>query len=96
MNLYDLMDSTTIQGDVRLSLFNDGEEIAVAEFKCCDGLCSHDLYQFGNTFTVDGDDVEVSEWEWCEVKYLFCPGDGFLHIEVEVDDETLDNSTRRV
>lgn len=87
MTLYELMDSVTVQGDVRLSVFCDGEEIAVAEFKESQGLCSHDLYQYGCTLTVDGDCTYLSEWEWYEVKYIFCPGDGFLHIELEQSED---------
>lgn len=88
MTLYDLMEDITIQGDVRLALFDEGgDEIAVAEFKGLDGFCFHDLLQHEEVTTIHGDRVEVDEWGNLEVTYIFCPGDGFLHIEVQQEEE---------
>ena len=68
MTLYDLLNGTTIMGDVRLSKWVEDFEIV--------------LFQtYGTDHFGPGDIPE--ELEHCEVEYLFCPGDGFLHIEIE-------------
>ena len=68
MTLKELTSETRIQGNVRLSAWNDDEEIFVKEYENTDGW-KCDLTRY-------------NEWE---VNYMFCPGDGFLHIELIPD-----------
>ena len=67
MTLYDLVNGTCVQGDVRISVWKDDEEIAV---KCYTGV--DDLAYVRTPAYME---------EMC-VKYMFCPGDGYLHIEL--------------
>lgn len=68
MTLYDLVNGTTLQGDIRLSVWDeDGEEVAVEEYENCEDLSSADL----------------SCYEELAVNYVFVGGDSKLHIELE-------------
>lgn len=64
-----LIKNTTVQGDVRLSVWKDGEETCVEYFRHVQDMKSEPcgLYKYN------------------PVKYIFCPGDGFLHIELGGD-----------
>lgn len=70
MKLEDLINVTTFQGDIRLSLWKDGEETKVKEYSMVDDLSF----------------MNIPAWaEGKEVNYIFCGGDGYLHIELEGD-----------
>ena len=72
MTLYELMHNTTVQGDIRISTWVDGEEKDALYLKNCDDLNCPEI--------PDG-------WEDREVFFLFCPGDGYLHIEIDGEEE---------
>ena len=76
MTLAELTHETTIQGDIRLSVWKDGEETKVRELKCVDDLSNPLWY-----------DRKLFGMKDLEVNYIFCPGDGYLHIELEGGDE---------
>ena len=71
MTLYELVNDVEVQGAIRLSTWKDDTE--------------HILFQTDNT-----DDFSYGcfdeEYEDCKVKYIFCPGDGYLHIEIETEE----------
>ena len=73
MTLYDLAHDVILQGNIRISLWDS------KEFDC-----EKVLYQVDRT-----DDFSIPrflrEYENHEVAYMFCPGDGFLHIELEAN-----------
>jgi hypothetical protein len=71
MTLWELVASTKLQGNIRVSMWQDDEEKIIGTWENC-----------GQLFTGDIEE----EWEDFEVDYIFCPGDGFLHIEVKEDD----------
>lgn len=71
MKLFELTHEVTIQGDIRLSVWKDGEEKKVKTLKCVDDL-SNPLWCNPN----------ILGWKDMEVTYIFCPGDGLLHIEL--------------
>lgn len=88
MKLYELMENTTIQGDVCLSVWNDeGEEVASSEIMgITDSLSEYNLKKAKRTVTFYGDNKKIPsvlKWAEYEVTYIFCPGDGFLHIELK-------------
>ena len=65
MTLYDLANSTTVQGDIRVSKWiGDEEKVLLLKKRVEDFHCPLKL-------------------ESKRVLYIFCPGDGYLHIEVE-------------
>lgn len=64
-----LIKNTTIQGDVRLSVWKDDEETSVEYFHNVDDMKTEPCRLFA----------------WLKVKYVFCPGDGYLHIELDGD-----------
>lgn len=68
MRLYDLLNGNgiTIQGDVRLSVWENDAETMVKELRCVDDLQG----------------VELDEYEEMEINYMFAAPDGFLHIEL--------------
>jgi len=73
MKLYELMNNTIIQGNVRLSVWDADEETTVKYFDCVDDL---------------GLEKWVHEFEDLEIHYVFAsPVDGFLHIELYSDEE---------
>lgn len=68
MKLATLMKSNTIQGDIRLSVWNEyGEEIEVKYLNCVDNLAC---------------EPSAKNWKNKNVSFIFAPGDGFLHIEL--------------
>ena len=70
--LYDLVNSTTVQGDIKITIFDElGHEIEEWQTKYCDDLSNAD----------------ISDFEFMEVNYIFCGSDGFLHIELEKTEE---------
>lgn len=71
MTLYELVNDVTVQGAIRVSAWNYDEETILFQTDSTDDF---------NTGNLD------EEWEDREVLYMFCPGDGFLHIEVSADD----------
>lgn len=68
MTLYELANDVTIQGNVRVSTWEGNEEKVISTTENTDDFNIYDL-----------DD----KWEDAEVLYIFCPGDGYLHIEIE-------------
>lgn len=74
ITLGDIVDNITIQGDVRISTWDhDGEnETVLFQKNVGDYFC---LPRF------------LRKYENREVLYMFCPGDGYLHIEIESEEE---------
>ena len=70
MKLYELVYSVTLQGYIRISTWENEEEKILGIWKNCEQLYSSEI---------------KDEWLDMEVSYIFCPGDGFLHIEVKND-----------
>lgn len=68
MTLYELVYNVTLQGNIRISMWVDDTEKVIATWENCQELFSGDI---------------EDEWMDYAVKYIFCPGDGYLHIEVE-------------
>lgn len=71
MTLYELVASVNLQGDIRISKFDGDEEKVLGVWEECEHLYCGEL---DDTY---GD---------LEVDYIFCPGDGFLHIELKNED----------
>jgi hypothetical protein len=73
MTLYDLINDTTIQGNVQVSTFdNHGNEVVLRKVWNTDDL------SWGE---------RLEKWENREVVYMFCGNDGCLHIEIESEGE---------
>ena len=73
MILRTLVKEIEIQGDVRLSVWNDqGEEVEVHEFQYVDNLAI-DINQLPNS----------KQLNRMKVHFVFAPGDGYLHIELD-------------
>lgn len=68
MKLYELVYNVTLQGNIRISMWVDDTEKVIATWENCQELYSGDI---------------EDEWMDYVVKYIFCPDDGYLHIEVE-------------
>ena len=71
MTLYELCYLAKIQGNIRISMWRGEEELVIAKFEACEQLFSGYI-----------DD----EWIDLVVDYIFCPGDGWLHIEVKEEE----------
>ena len=71
MTLYELVYNVKLQGNIRVSMWVNDEEKIIATWENCTELFSGDI---------------EDEWMDFIVDYIFCPGDGFLHIEVKEDD----------
>lgn len=67
MTLKTLMNGNCIQGDIRLSLWEDSEETEVEELRYCDNLACEEA---------------AKKWKNKKVNFIFAPGDGYLHIEL--------------
>ena len=65
-----LRNRTTIQGNVKLTMWKDGEV----------------LYEDTVQGTEDIDTCGLHLWDYAEVKYMFAARDGFLHIDFERED----------
>ena len=72
ITISDLLDNITVQGDVRVSAWTRDEDEKVILLTECDGGLSASRLP--------------KRWRNAEVLYMFCPGDGILHIEVSADD----------
>lgn len=73
MTLRTLTKEVEIQGNVRLSIWDDqGEEVEVHEFQYVDNLAI-DINNLSNG----------KQLNRRKVHFVFAPGDGFLHIELE-------------
>lgn len=74
ITLYDLMHNTTVQGDVRIRVYMDGnyDEIAMMLYRNVDDL--------------NGENIPA-DWEDLEVRYIFVGGDGILNIELYINEE---------
>ena len=73
MTLQDLFDGgVTMQGNIRLSWWKGDEETHVREIRGCEDLSSVKI----------GEKAKESK-----IKYIFAPGDGYLHIELKEDCE---------
>ena len=67
--LYDLVNSTTIQGNIRLSIWKNYAE----EIECVEILNTDDLER----------EVEmIDRFVYLEIMYIFCTRDGFMQIEL--------------
>lgn len=72
LTISDLLENATVQGNIRVSAWTRNEEEKVILMQEDDGgLSASSLPE---------------RWRNAEVLYMFCPGDGFLHIEVSADD----------
>lgn len=71
MLLGNLIRNTTVQGNVRLSVWKGNEETAVEYFHNVDDLANEPCRLMA----------------WLPIKYIFCPGDGYLHIELDGDEK---------
>lgn len=67
MTLYEMTHNTTVQGNIRLSAWHGDNEIVIMAEENVDDL----QYCFPDVL------------EDCDVNYIFCSRDGFLHIEIE-------------
>lgn len=75
MTLYELMNNTTIQGDVCIQPFDvDGRELDSFFVKMTDDLA----------FSCGGDDWVV-DWEEWKVSYIYVNMSGVLVIEIQED-----------
>lgn len=74
ITLYDLMQNTTVQGDVRIRVYMDGnyDEIAMMLYRNVDDLSVEDI---------------PADWEDLEVRYIFVGGDGILNIELYMKED---------
>lgn len=66
-----LAKQVTIQGDVKLTMWKDGEV----------------LYDETINGTEDISSEAVHLWDWQEAKYIFASPDGYLHIDFEREEE---------
>ena len=71
MTLYELVNDVTLQGNIRISTWEGDDEKVLLTVENHDDLFVGDLEE---------------AYEDREVTYMFCPGDGFLHIEIAADD----------
>lgn len=72
MTLKTLATNIEIQGDVRISIWDDmGEEVEV-----------HEIPQIGD-LRIALNDPELYHLRNMHVTFMFTPGDGFLHIELK-------------
>lgn len=73
MSLDELMNNTTVQGHVKIRVFNaeTGEEIVMRLFKYVDDLSGEDIPE---------------EWEDLEVRYIYC-ADNCVNIELYKEDD---------
>lgn len=62
-----LIKNTAVQGNVRLSVWRDGDEQNVEYFRNVEDMKCEPCRLYA----------------WLPIKYIFCPGDGWLHIELE-------------
>lgn len=75
MTLYELVNNTTIQGNVDITYFEgNGNEQGDMTFSYVEDLSGH----LG----------ELPEgWEDCEVRFIWPAADGWLHIEIYAEEE---------
>lgn len=71
MTLYELAYNVKLQGNIRVSMWVDDEEKIISKWENCMELFSGYI---------------EDEWMYFIVDYIFCPGDGWLHIEVKEED----------
>lgn len=76
MTLKTLVKNVQIQGDVRLSVWDSCDEVEVHEFQIAENL-----YSYVNALP------NFSKLLRMKVKYMFAPGDGYLHIELTDENE---------
>lgn len=71
MKLRDLLKKVTVQGDIRISVWDQmgEEEVIVKEFSCMDSLRRCDVMELGDM----------------EICYMFAAPDGALHIELDIN-----------
>ena len=67
MTIYEMTNTTTVQGNIRISAWVKDEEVIILSKENVDDLQA----------------LTLSCYEDCEVTYMFCSNDGFLHIEIE-------------
>lgn len=69
MTLFELCHDCDVQGNVRISAWKDHDEIILLQEENVDPL----------------DQYVEEAWEDADVLYMFCSSDGYLHIEVDPD-----------
>lgn len=72
MNLYELVYTVILQGNIRISMWNGDDETILFQ--------EEDVDYFRSSQVKD-------EWMDYRVTYMFCPGDGYMHIEVTDDED---------
>lgn len=72
MTLGDLIQNVTVQGDVRLSVWKDDDELSVVYLQETGGLSNQKIIQPKLDY---------------EVLYMFASTDGYLHIELGTPEE---------
>lgn len=72
MNFGYLRSHTTIQGNVKLTMWSKDGSV---------------LYDDTIEGTEDIDMCGLHLWDYAEVKYIFAAPDGFLHIDFEMEDD---------
>ena len=72
LTLYELVSDVTIQGNVRISYWENDEEQVIRTFDGVEYILNHQI---------------PKRYRDADVIYMFCPGDGYLHIEVESEDQ---------
>ena len=69
LTLGDLFENVAVQGNVRISTWEDDHETVLKWFDEVEYVPAHHR--------------SLERWLDAEVLYMFAPGDGFLHIEIE-------------
>ena len=88
MKLYELMDNTCLQGNIRLAVYDDcSREIDYRDIDFCDGLCDYDLRKLSDIDLGCDEILECNDLQWLEILYMFCEKDGYLRIELEYKEE---------
>jgi hypothetical protein len=73
ITINDLLNNITVQGNIRVSAWTrDGEKVIVMT----------DGHRYDSLFSSE----LPKRWRNSEILYMFCPDDGFLHIELASED----------
>lgn len=88
MTLYDLMENMSIQGNIRLAVYDEsGDEIDHRDIDFCDGLSNWHVNQLSDMHHDRIGRIECCDLKWCEVLCMFCGKDGYLQIALEVKED---------
>lgn len=72
MTLGYLMNHTTVQGNVKLTMWRKDGSVA---------------YEDTVEGTEDLNNAKIHLWDQQEIKYIFAGADGYLHIDFEMEDD---------